>query len=260
MDRTVDITFLGTCACDFSPLLDTVYKNIFDKDARRSSSMLIDGSMLVDCGIHTLESLSILGIEYASIGDIFITHLHDDHFNADHIAEIAKMRSVPLNLWISDSADIEPIPNVKIIKMAPCVSYFVKEGVELIGLPAIHDESSCPQHLLIKCHGKKIFYGCDGAWIQNRTYYFLHRSELDMAVLDCTVGDYEGDYRIAEHNSIPMLRAMLPSLRSFGIITDRTMVYFSHLAPSLHRPHMETVEIARPMGAQVAYDGLALQL
>lgn len=48
--------FLGTCACDFSPLLQTDKKNCFDKDVRRSSSILLNGHMLVECGPHTLHA------------------------------------------------------------------------------------------------------------------------------------------------------------------------------------------------------------
>ena len=105
-------------------------------------------------------------------------------------------------------------------------------------------------------NGKKVFYGCDGAWLLNQTYYFLKDKKLDLAVLDCTTGDYEGDFRMGEHNSIPMLRVMLPSLRTFKVIDEHTEVYFSHLAPSLHAPHEETAKIADEMGAKVARDGL----
>jgi hypothetical protein len=42
------------------------------------------------------------------------------------------------------------------------------------------------------------------------------------------------------------------------IVTDETQIFLSHLAPSLHKPHAETVEIAKEFGAQVAYDGLRI--
>jgi hypothetical protein len=88
----------------------------------------------------------------------------------------------------------------------------------------------------------------------------LERRRLDLAVLDCTMGDYDGDYRIGEHNSIKMLRVMLPSLKKVEIIDEHTKVYFSHLAPSLHKPHDETVEIMKEIGASVAYDGLEIEI
>ena len=53
------ITFLGTGAADFSPLLETEYKYQLGLDQRRSSSILIEDQFLVDCGPHTLDSMRI---------------------------------------------------------------------------------------------------------------------------------------------------------------------------------------------------------
>ena len=77
------VVFLGTCACDFSPRLQTDGKDRFDKDVRRSSSILIDGHILVDCGPHTSNSSKI--IKKPLRGDIFLLHLHSDHFDAENI-------------------------------------------------------------------------------------------------------------------------------------------------------------------------------
>ena len=64
---------------------------------------------------------------------------------------------------------------------------------------------------------------------------------------------------MAEHNSIPMIRIMLPSLRTVGMIDGHTKIILSHLAPSLHKSHEETVKIADAFGATVAYDGMTAE-
>ena len=138
--------------------------------------------------------------------------------------------------------------------------YTVDENVKVTGLLANHSEKVSPQHLLFEVGGKKIFYALDGAWFITETYNALKNANLDFLVLDCTCGDYLGDYRIAEHNSIPMIRLMLPSLKKWGVITEKTKIYVSHLAPSLHKSHEETVEILQKDGVFVAYDGLSLQV
>ena len=254
------ITFLGTCACDFSPKLNNELKNCFDKDARRSSAMLIDDRFLVDCGPHTLDALRIAGKDIRGITDVFITHLHGDHFNKDNINAIASAKAEPLRLFVREDASISGLENVKAVPMKLFTALNVDEGFSVTGLPANHDANAFPQHLFFEINGKTAFYGCDGAWFINSTYYFLKNKNLDLAVLDCTTGDYEGDFRMGEHNSIPMLRVMLPSLRTFNVIDGHTKLYFSHLAPSLHAPHSETVKIAAEMGASVAYDGLELNI
>lgn len=254
------IMFLGTCAYDYSPRLEGDLKDKFDLDARRSSSMLLDGTMLVDCGTHTINSLDIAKIPYEQITDLVITHLHCDHFDEKNIEALAKNRHTSLRLWVREDASLDEIPNVEINRMRLYVPSELPNGVRVIGMLANHDESAYPQHLFIEKDGKRIFYGCDGAWLLNQTYYYLNGKRLDLAVLDCTMGDYDGDYRIGEHNSIPMLRVMLPSLKAVSITDEHTKVYFSHLAPSLHAPHEKTVEIAKKLGAFVAHDGLEIEL
>ena len=65
---------------------------------------------------------------------------------------------------------------------------------------------------------------------------------------------------MAEHNSIPMIRLMLPSLKNAKIINSETKICFSHIAPSLHKSHKDTELIAKELGAYVAYDGLDMEV
>ena len=84
--------FLGTSACDFSQKLLTECKDRFDKDARRASCALIGGRYLIDCGLHVLDSLRIAQKDPAQITDVFITHFHSDHFQAENVKAIASMK------------------------------------------------------------------------------------------------------------------------------------------------------------------------
>ncbi len=256
----MDILFLGTCACDYSPLLQTTYKDVFDKNARRSSCALINGRYLIDCGYHCLEELRIAKIDLAQITDIFVTHFHSDHYNIECISQIARASDRTLRVWVRAGANVIAISNVEWKQMNKGVKYTVDENVKVTGLLANHNERVYPQHILLETEGKKIFYALDGAWFLHETYYALKNAKLDFLVLDCTCGDYEGDYRIGEHNSIPMIRLMLPSLKKWGTVAENTQVYVSHLAPSLHKSHEETVEILQKDGVFVAYDGLSIQL
>lgn len=253
------LKFLGTCACDFSPRLKDECADRFDLDARRSSCALLDGHILIDCGIHALDSLRIAQIPTENITDIFITHLHGDHYRSANIAKIAEGRDKPLHLWVSEEANIPEIMGVTVHKMKKLCQYET-DGYNVTGLYANHDMNSCPQHLLFEKNGKKMLYATDGAWFINTSYNFLKNASLDLLVIDATCGDYEGDFRMAEHNSIPMIRMMLPSLKTFGILREDSEVYLTHIAPSLHKPHKETVEIVKPMGVKVAYDGLEIKI
>ena len=254
------ITFLGTGAHDYAKSLTTDFRDKFDKDARRSSAMMIGESYLIDCGDHILDELSIAGIDTSKITDIFNTHQHCDHFSIENAARIAEMAGGSIRLWIRDGAEIPSAEGVEIIYMTPFVRYEVAEGVFVTGMPANHADAMNPQHFIFEIGEKKLFYGCDGGWLLNATYNYMRKQEFDLMVLDCTVGDYVGDFRLGEHNSIPMIRLMLPSFKTTKITKENTAIYLSHIAPSLHAPHAETEKIARDMGCILAYDGLTVEM
>ena len=232
------ILFLGTCACDFSPRLQTDCKDRFDKDVRRSSSILIDGHILVDC--------------------VFLTHLHSDHFDAANIQKIAAAKDEKLRLWVRADACMPQFKNVEVIRMEPGREYAAGDGIAVTSLEANHTDF--PQHFIFEKAGKKIFYGLDGAWVLNESFRKMRGRCFDLLILDCTMGDYDGDLRISEHNSIPMVRMLLKSFATVGVTGQNSRVYLSHLAPSLHKPHTETEKICAQFGAQVAYDGLVLKV
>lgn len=255
-----ELLFLGTCACDFSPKLKTEFADCFDKNARRSSSALLNGRFLIDCGMHTPDCLRISKTDITKITDIFITHTHCDHFDPKNIESVAAAsKSDSVRLWVSEDAEIPEIKGVTVIRMEKFKEYTVCDGLTVTGLEANHDPVTAPQWLLFNTDGKKFLYALDGAWYTFATYYYLKKAEVDLMVCDATVGDYDGDYRIAEHNSIPMIRMMVPSLKKFGVINDDTEIYLSHIAPSLHKPHDTICEAARSFGGKVAFDGLKIE-
>lgn len=259
-----DITFLGTCAADFSPRLKGDCADRFDDNARRASCLLFNDSFLIDCGPHCLDSLRIAGIPQGNIGDIFVTHLHGDHYKPETVTAIAKARydatGEALRFWVSEGAQLPDIPHLDVRYMTKFTEYKVNDTLTVVGMTANHDAASYPQHLLFELDGVKFLYATDGAWFINDTYNYLRKKTLALFVTDGTCGDKEGEWRIGEHNTIPMIKLMLPSLKTVGIIDENTVVCMTHLAPSLHRPHDETVELMSDVGVKVAYDGMKLEI
>lgn len=256
-----DFIFLGTCAADFSAAkLETELKNKFDKNTRRASCAIFNRRYMLDCGPHAIDALTIAGIALNEITDLFMTHLHSDHFNAKNVQTIANAKQEPLRIWVREDANLPALDNVEVYTMPDCTELAVNGELKVTGLRANHDQHSAPQFLLFDMDGEKILYATDGAWFINTSYYHLRNAKVKMLVLDCTTGDYEGDYRMGEHNSIPMIKVMLPSLKTWGVIDEGTKVYVSHLAQTLHAPHEETEKILAPYGIEVAYDGLRVQV
>jgi len=257
------INFLGTCAADFSPRLKTDLKDKLDKDARRSSAALIDGHLMIDCGYHAVESLNIQKIPLSDVKEIFFTHLHGDHYQPELVKEIAAAADRTLKVYAHKAA-LEQLTaelegaNVEIIPLEYCKAYTVAEDYIIAALPANHQ--AYPSHYLIEKDGKKLYYATDGAWIMYDAFYYLRDKFIDLLVLDATVGDYEGDYRVGEHNSIPMIRLMLKSFDKFNVLGEKVRIFLSHIAPSLNKSHDETVELMKKDNIEVAYDGLEIEI
>ena len=252
----MEILFLGTCACDFSPRLQTDCRDRFDKDARRSSCVLVNGHVLVDCGPHTLDSLRIANIPAVKVTDLLVTHLHSDHFDVANVAALAAARRGDLRVWVREDAVLPPL-GCDVRRMRIGEEYEVG-GLRVTPLEANHTEF--PQHFVLREGGRSVFYGTDGAWVLYDTFRRMWEQKFDVMILDCTVGDRVGDFRIGEHNSIPMIRQMLPSFAATGVTDGHSKVYLTHLAPSLHEPHERTQAICAEFGALVAYDGLRLEV
>ncbi len=253
----MQIYFMGTGAADFSPLLETKYKYKLDQNARRSSSILLEGNYLIDCGPHVAGSFQIQQIDAAKVTDLLVTHFHSDHYNRDSIAWIAAQKEVPLKIWHHAEAQPEPIENCEFCPMEIGLEYAIGD-LKVKALEANHAE--WPVHYDIESDGKKLFYGCDGSWLLMATFYAMRQRRYDCMILDATVGDYVGDFRLGEHNSIPMIRLMEASFKTENVIAQDGKLVLSHLARTLHKPHEETVELLKSDGYIVAYDGMELEV
>ena len=250
------ILFLGTGAADFSPQLkDGSLDGRLDNTERRSASLLVNSNILVDCGPHVPDSIRILGVNPADITDVFITHLHADHFDPLSLARLAQSAEHPLKIHMRRGAK----PNLPDGCEATFLSPGHKEnigGVTVTAYAANH--AAFPLHYSFESGGRSFFYGCDGAWLLTHTVRGLAGREFDAYIFDSTVGDYEGDYRMGEHNSIPMIRLMLPSLKTLKIIKPDTALYLSHIARTLNPPHAQLCEQVEKYGLIPAHDGMSV--
>ena len=115
--------------------------------------------------------------------------------------------------------------------------------------------NDCPVHYIFEKDGKSLFYGLDGAWFCARTWeYMRNNTRLDAAILDSTVGDFPGNFRIGTHNTVPMLRLMIAALKENGVALDDTVFIASHIIAK--SDDIESIELLQSLGMTVAYDGM----
>ncbi len=228
--------FLGTGAADWD-----VSKATASRDFRRHSSVLIDDSLLVDPGSCIFEFEKTYGYTdlYAGVKHIVCTHKHADHYSPATVKTLEASGAVFRDLHAGDTLETD--------------THILR------AYAANHCTVRDPMHFVIesKADGKRVFYGCDGAWMPYETYRAVFAlGHLDLTVFDCTIGDIHGDYRIFEHNNV----AMIAEMRALFLqICPRFMA--SHLARTLHpATHDETAAVLEKYGFETAWDDRVVML
>ena len=239
------IRFLGTGAADWlaSPP---------GGESRRMTSTLFDGALLVDMTAYALERIT----DAEAITDILITHSHSDHFDPEAIARIA-----PVTLHVDEGwTDRVRIDGVTVRPVKPGEK-FTAGGYEVIGMHGNHStEGEHTVHYLLMKDGKALYYATDCAWLLYREAQLIREHPLDALVIDATIGDgHEGDYRVFEHNSLPMVRIMAQSMRKTGMLRPDAPIFLTHLARTLHGSQAE-LEAANPAPYVVCKDGLTAEI
>ena len=220
------ITFLGTGAADFR----AEHKAL--AGYRRNASALIDGVLLIDPNADVPDALAAFGKDATRIRYVLNTHRHRDHYCADTLAHLGGAAFYPMRAG----------------ETAQLGRYRVR------ALAANHGTAREAVHFLITDGERTLFYGLDGAWLLYDEVAAIQEAKPDLAVLDGTLGEEIGDYRVFEHNDLTMVRALraalAPHVKRFCI---------SHMSRKMHKTHADLAADLAREGIEVAFDGMELE-
>lgn len=251
-----EFLFLGTGAADWT---------IADKGEffRRKSAALINNDLMLDCGEDIFDFAESNGNRklYDSVSYVIITHNHSDHFCKNSVLKLAQNNKIKVACDKSIAEIIGENSNIEFVILKP----FEEKALgryKIIPLLANHDIVACGDaysfHYIIETDdGKSVFYGLDGAWFLRPSWEIMKKHKFDIMVFDCTVGDRE-DWRLFEHNTIPMLRYMINGVKEQKMLKTDGKFIASHFAKTLHGSHTETEKILKEIGVSAAYDGLKI--
>ncbi len=251
------LTFLGTGAADWEQPDESGM-------IRRFSSALLDGILMLDAPATALELLA----PDALVQDVCLTHGHRDHFCLDTLKELAARRKArgesPLIVHVEAGwAGEVSGDHIRACPLKP-LEPFQAAGYEVLPLPANHIPrfpKERPVHYRISRGGRTLVYATDGAWMPYAAVAALRaRKPFDALVIDATIGDgHDGDYRVFEHNSLPMVRMMTQAFQATGQLKADGRVYLTHLARTLHPPKAELEASLKPPYI-AAVDGMTVEI
>ena len=248
------LKFLGTGAADWSPK----YKS--RDEYRRYASVLIDDELLIDPGPHILDFETDFGYKslYDRAENILLTHSHSDHLDICVLKQLCIVQH--RDIWCEKGAVSELESNAELtVHEIPLLREFKVGEYTVTALPANHRTDAVdeqPVHFIIEKDDKRIFYGCDGAWFMQETWYHMKKFTFDLIILDGTLGDAEGDNRIFEHNNLHMTEIMSESIRKEGMLKDGGKIFISHLSRYSHGTQQDVEKRLKPSDIKVAYDNL----
>lgn len=249
------IMFMGTGAADWD-----IEKRKKGEFFRRLSGTVINDDLMIDCSADTADFVSENNFRLSDIKNILITHTHSDHFEPKTITELLSEKA---DVW-TEKASIGMVQNklsnfnvneIELFKQYQIGNYIVT------ALPANHisnDIKEQPVHYIIQSEDKTIFWGCDGAWFLEKTWYEMRKFSFDYVVLDGTLGNKEGDCRIFEHNNLSMVKEISAAIRECGLLKENGKIIISHMSKYSHDKHEALTEQMNKIGITVAYDGMVI--
>ena len=251
------ITFLGTGAADWD-----IEKRVEGEFFRRLSSALIDDDLLIDPGPHIFDFCEKNNCEKIldGVSDIIVTHSHIDHFNVETVRKLCEKKSRRI-LCNQRTADML----VGISNDVTVVDFgqeYKSGEYTIIPLNANHSVNAYGEKglmYIVEGKNKRIFYGCDSAWIPYESWAVMKTKKFDCMVFEVTLGDVIGDSRIFEHNNIRMTELMLETVRKRNLLNESSIVCATHFSRFAHEEHDKLSARLASFGMIAAYDGLSME-
>jgi phosphoribosyl 1,2-cyclic phosphodiesterase len=267
MNGVPRLLILGTGAGDWPKTVpEEEIQYTGNRDYRRFCAALVNDNILIDCGPTLLNSLDVFQVDANRITDLLITHTHWDHLNLESLRGLAARRTnaAPLRMWGHATAigHLEPIEGIEV----HCVLVGTPFNIDTWTIEPLRANhwvaETAEQPLLYLFNGADFqwLYGTDTSWFPTPTYWRLVETRLSVVVIDATYGESLGLPATFGHNSLPMLRLIVASMRRENPLQPNSRVYLTHLAKNWHPPHAELEQTTMVDNLIPAYDGMVLPL
>ncbi len=279
------IQVLGTAAATGMPLAfcncDVCKRSreLGGKNIRKRSSIVINDELLIDLGPDAINACNMYGVDAGKIKYLLQTHSHSDHFDAGHFVTrwsdyatkdlsyldivCSKGTAQDMYHWINENESIDLFDE----KWQEDLNYglhIVKHGEviglgdhEIVAIDSKHDPRVEAMVYIISSMGKSIFYGTDMLEISEEAWQILEKYRFDVVFLDQTYGK---GFNAGGHPDAGMVSDYVKTMRTKGIINEKSLVYATHISHEGNETHEEMEKKAKANGYRIAYDGMKLSL
>jgi len=270
------VRFLGTAAFEGIPSLFcgcelcVKVKELGGKEFRTRTSVMLDEDLKIDFPPDTLLHMFRDGLDLDRIRDLLFTHSHSDHLYAEDLVArfpgYAKAQNRPIHIYGNDITlakirqTFEANQGARGAYELHRVRLFERvqmQTAKAVPLLAAHDPNETCHLYYIEKNGKTVLYGHDTGTIPEETWRWLKGKPIDLAVLECTMGNHE--YR-ETHMNVDAVLETKELMDSGGMLGPGSRVVVTHFSHNAHLTHSDLCGIFEPHGVEVAYDGLAIEI
>jgi ribonuclease BN (tRNA processing enzyme) len=218
---------------------------------QKHSGVLIEDPLLFDIGEP--EFLDLVEKELPKHPEIYITHLHPDHFYPTRTHDWSRTQKIQLPIYMPEIPEKLKGIATKVSKGKPIT--YVRTKVTPI--PTTHSKKFKSTGYLVEKDGVKILYTGDMIWINKKWHNLIQN--CDLVITDGSSFDkpiIRRDKRTGEiygHNSVVNLVKLFKQLGAKTIVVTHFGKWF------MDNPE-EGVKKIQGIGAYVAFDGRTIEL
>jgi phosphoribosyl 1,2-cyclic phosphate phosphodiesterase len=268
------IQLLGTSAAEGWPALFcncsacARARKLGGKDLRSRASLLIDDVLKIELPPDTLHHVLQFGLDLSKLTHLFITHSHKDHFAVDELLylgpDFAKRKDLqPLRVYGNSNImkDVMKLAGEGLDANFHEVKPFerIKAGpYDVFPILANHGSDEHPLNYIVSRHGKHVLFACDTGLYADETWQQVSDLQVDVAIVECTGGPKRIDYKT--HMGFPDLLEYKLKAEESGLTGNKTrwvLTHFSHFGGATHE---ELVELGKPHGIEIGYDGMQIEI
>ncbi len=243
------------------------------KNIRTRSQAVIDDRLLIDFPPDTYMHMLAYGLDLPSIGTLFVTHSHQDHWYPEELmlrrngfaADMAGILDIYGNDAVGKSleqslkeveespSDMPRVAYHELKEFCPCQV----EGYVWTPLKAAHNPKENCFIYMVEKEGKRLLYANDSGYFPEETWEFLSGLHFDLVSLDCTLQKIRLK---TGHMGLPNNVDVAERLRKIGCADSRTKFVVTHFSHNGGWLHEEMAVRAAEYGFCAAYDGMTVEV
>ena len=269
------LTFLGTAAAEGYPAPYCLCANC--REARRRggrslrlrSSLLIDHDLLIDYS-DVVAACAFYGVNLARVRTLLITHPHVDHLSAEQLflrsRPFSRTEVTPLEIYaprdgialIEERAGRSPEEARYRLHVVSPGDRWVNGRFRIVAFRASHSTEN-PLLYAIDDGERCVLYSTDTGRYADETWEAIKRYTYDAVIVDETMGTIPTSEPSA-HMGIDAVVEYRKAFEQEGLLRPGAHFVAHHFSHGANPCHEDLVELLRPNGVEVAYDGWRLKL